>query len=1412
VYKGIVPVIEGIIRRNRNANALRFAVTAPCAACGGTRLRPEALAVTVEGQTIADLAHWPVVDVLAYFEAWLDGGPAPGQVAVARPLARALVVRGRALVQLGLGHLSLDRPARTLSGGEAQRLRLARQLCHGLQHILYVLDEPSTGLHPHDADALRRCLRGLRDGGNSLLVVDHDVESLRQSDWLIDMGPGAAEAGGEVVYQGRPEDLLRAPAFRQGRSHTAAFLAGTRRVAVDVRCRRRHVGEGSLRLVGASLHNLRDVDVIFRLGAYNAVTGVAGAGKSTLVGEVLAQALAERRGKGAANTYRRLEGSEEVRQVIALDQSPIGRTPRSNAVTYTKAFDHIRAIFAAQPLARQRRWRKGRFSTNVKGGRCERCEGAGVERVGMHFLGDVEVPCSECGGRRFSEDTLAVRFRGHNIFEVLELTVDDAGRLFSDEPAVARVLEALRAVGLGYLRLGQPSPSLSGGEAQRVKLAGELARPTRGPTVYLLDEPMAGLHPADVEALLPHFHRLVDQGHTVVAVEHDPEVIKTADWVVDLGPGGGPAGGRVVAQGTPKEVAGSGSPTGRALEALFRQNAGPPPVEEGRSASPQRRGPITLRGVSTHNLRDVDIEIPHGQLTVITGPSGSGKSSLAFDTLAALGQQAYTESLSSYARRFMGQIGGDVNGTATGLSATLAVGQGEGRAGPRSTVATMADLSLLLRLLFARAGERYCPNCGRPLLGDGSCSGCDFQGGELRAQCFSPNDHRGACSTCRGVGVVPRCDPARLIRQPERPLYGGAMEGLPSAWARVHGDPEGQYAAILEALGRARSIDFGQPWDRLGAAAQGLALHGTGPETYEVQWEYNRRGRRGRHDWPATWDGLCNYAQREYEQRQGRRAAELRELMVDHPCAACEGEQLRPEYRAVRVAGRSLPWLWSQPLDHVLDFCLSLADGPWASVANALSKRLRSLIDVGLAYLTLRRRTDSLSVGERQRLRLATQVDSGLCGVTYVFDEPTSGLHARDTHRLVQMLRQLRDEGNTVVVVEHDLEVIGSADYIIDLGPGGGAKGGQVVASGSVEQVMQCDRSVTGPWLTGAESVASKATPGRLDPGVTIRGARAKNLQSLNLDLPRGALVAVTGVSGSGKTTLVFDVLAQSLKMGGAQGADQVTGGENFDEVLVVDHRPIANGSQRTPATYTGLFDVIRANFAALPEARRRKWNKAHFSFGSKAGRCETCRGRGFMAVEMGFMADVRHRCPACQGRRYRDEVLQLQLREQSIADVLSQTVDEAVAFWRDQSRIITGLTALQQVGLGYLPLGQAADQLSGGEAQRLRLATALLGPTSPRGRLYLLDEPTTGLHQREVAGLVSLLHELVGQGHSVVVVEHHLDVIGGAHWVVDLGPEGGPLGGRIIAQAPPAQLAQCGDSATGRALLRRGLVPRKGV
>jgi len=832
---------------------------------------------------------------------------------------------------------------------------------------------------------------------------------------------------------------------------------------------------------------------------------------------------------------------------------------------------------------------------------------------------------------------------------------------------------------------------------------------------------------------------------------------------------------------------------------------------------------ILIRGARLHNLKNVSLDIPKNKLVVFTGLSGSGKSSLAFDILHKEGARQYMESLGLVTD---GMSKAPVD-ELRGLSPSISVDQHLTNRSPRSTVGTSTEVFTYLRVLFARLGHRPCPSCGKDVPpsteaigdmfeenepdpqgeeGEGvRCPHCGTSLPDLSMTHFSFNKPAGACPTCTGLGVTADLQIEHIFD----PALG-VLEGGVRIWDQYNID---RFAVTLQRAGQHYGFIFDphQPISQLGEAQHDLLYYGVNSEAFRRHYPNAKP--------PASvvkgnFEGVITNLKRRYAEglSESGLSEKMDNLFAKQVCSDCGGTRLRAESRQVTVAGRGIIELSQWPLQDLSAWLTllpeSLSDAE-CSIAEPvladLEGRIQRLVNIGVGYLSMERSTPSLSAGEAQRLRLASLLGSGLSGVLYVLDEPTIGLHQRDTSRLIGILRQLRDLGNTVLVIEHDLEMIRAADYVVEFGPGAGKHGGQIVACGTPSEVAACPESPTGLFLSGASSLPHR--PPLLSQGqLIIHNARQHNLQGITVSIPLGRLVAVTGVSGSGKSSLIFDVLdrAASQRFNRASeqpGAhDKIEGWEQIERVVTVDQQQIGRVPRSNAATYTETFSAIREVFAAQESARMHGLMPRHFSFNIPGGRCERCEGAGVLTVNMHFLPDVQVRCHACRGRRFKKDVLAIRYRGASVADVLDMTIDEALALFADVPAVAARLSLMAEVGMGYLQLGQPTNTLSGGEAQRVKLAKELARHGSGRA-LYLLDEPTTGLHPADVARLLGLLRRLVDSGHSVVVVEHHLELISASDWVIDLGPEGGQAGGQLIAAGTPEQLAQIDSSYTGRCL-----------
>ena len=1558
-FQGIIPAQEQVYQGLREEDLPEFFVDMPCRDCNGSRLIPAVNAVTLNGTPITEVLAMSIEDAAAFFNA-LE--LPPREAFIATELLKEIRGRLGFLQHVGLGYLTLSRSAPTLSGGESQRIRLASQVGAGLRDVTYVLDEPSIGLHARDNAGLLSTLINLRNQGNTVIVVEHDEATIRVADWIVDFGPGAGVKGGTITAMGTPEQIRD-----ESDSLTAQYLRGDKQIVQPKS--RRPGNEKWLQICGARQNNLKGIHPKIPLGTLCCVTGVSGSGKSSLVHDILYNALARdlMRAKTVPGAYEKIHGlvltekrweekavpvAEVVDKIIHIDMAPIGRTPRSNPATYTKVFDVIRSFYANLPASKLRGYKPGRFSFNVIGGRCEACSGNGAKKVDMGLLSDVWVECEICEGHRYNSETLTVRYKDKSIADVLEMDVDVALAHFMDIPKIARPLKLLHDVGLDYIKLGQPAPTLSGGEAQRIKLSRELAKRSTGKTLYLLDEPTTGLHFDDVNKLLSILHRLVDAGNTVVVVEHNLEVIQSADYLIDLGPEGGVNGGSIVAVGTPEEVAEvPESYTGQALCGQFHiENVVLGNVDESlgkTTCTPQdnmseriaNNKNITVRGAEENNLKNIDVDIPHGQLTVLTGVSGSGKTSLALDTLYAEGQRRYIETLNTYARQFIGQMEKPKVAKIDGLSPAIAISHTSPTQQPRSTVATITEIHDGLRALYARWGQPRCPDCLEPVLPQtaeeiaetvfaalpgkyvhvlapltnyrmsGRNVGMDIdatpglKGNEDFPQAFLRLQREGFARV-QINGKMHRLDEAPFLHKGIRQEVllvidrvelvaeekSRFMEAVELALAQGEG-----FVAIQESrAGKIKNVVIDSVDDGTGGElSKSKRRHAERIATYEKFFSEHAVCPSCGSNFPQLTPrhfsfnnklGACGFCDGLGRQPLG---TTLTGEQLPAVCTHCDGTRLQPFPSHVVFCEKTIAEVMNLSITEIIQFFgervavietelaanpesaksheevkgpkISRATHPSlhthtspqfeAEVLRHIQTRLRFLEDIGLGYLELARPAPTLSGGEIRRIRLASQLGSGLTGVTYILDEPSIGLHPRDQGKLITAMKALRDIGNSVLVVEHDKDTILAADHLIDFGPRAGEHGGEIVAAGEPDvftssgNVLKArpslqgkgengNRSLTQAYLSNALQIpVPKKRREGIGKSLTLTGVQTNNLKAIDVTFPLGTLIAVTGVSGCGKSSLIDGTLRPALESRRTVQAEEVEGEFDYERyrqtveerqqqgkpvyqgihgvtavkrLINVGQQPIGETPRSNLATYTELFTKIRAVFAEQPDAQRLGFGMARFSFNLNYGQCEQCGGHRFNRVEMHFLPDVWIPCEACGSTGYNADTLSVRYKGKNIAEVLQLTVAEALELFSDVNTVGNNirhvLEVLTAVGLDYLALGQPATTLSGGEAQRIKLAKELarrhVGST-----LYLMDEPTTGLHVDDVQKLLKVLDQLVDAGNTIIAVEHNLDVIKSADWVIDLGPEGSKGGGEIVATGTPEEIASVWTSHTGRFL-----------
>lgn len=1459
-----------------------------CPDCHGNKLKAYPLACEFQNKKIYEITSLTLEEAYHFFQnLHLD----KSSLLIAQDLIKEILKRLKFLLEVGLNYLTLDRNAPSLSGGEAQRVRLASHIGSGLIGTTYVLDEPSIGLHPQDHYKLINTLKNLRDEGNTVIVVEHDKDTIAAADTIVDFGPLAGKFGGEIVAQGTLEEIMNSKA-----SLTGKYLKGELKIKVP----KKRIPEKYLTVSKINHHNLKNVDLILPLNLFVCVTGASGSGKSSLISQTLYPAIYNEihNSNLFSGKYGKIEGLENIDKIISVDQSPIGKTIRSNPATYIKVLDEIRDLFADLPESKVRGYNKGHFSFNVKEGSCPYCKGLGKVKVDMDFMEDEWTVCQQCKGMRFDPEILSVKFKDHSINDVLEMEVGTAIDLFEAIPHIASKLKLLKEVGLDYLHLGQSSTTLSGGESQRIKLAKELCKKATGKTLYILDEPTTGLHFHDIQKLLTLLQNLVDLGNSVVVIEHNMDFVKTSDFLIDIGPGAGEKGGKIIGYGPPEKIALKNSPTGLALKSAFEEKT---LIGQKLEKIHHEKSSLIITNATTHNLKNLSLEIPLNKINIFTGPSGSGKTTLAFDTIFAEGQRRYLEALPLYTREFIKQLPKAEVEKVENMPPCIALEQKKHGANPRSTLGTITEIYDHLRILYSHMGTAYCPETkeeiktisktyvaqkalkefkneklqilapikffkfedftllkerlnrqgflrirlnneyyelddeipynkslknelllvvdrlmvtedSKPRLLEAIESAAKIAGGEIilalpkkdyyfnltfacestgksyppiTPQTFSFNSEAGMCLDCGGLGYTFGLN-----------LSSDLFEYSISDFMQILFNSD---IKIVKNYFRSLKIDLDEPLKNLSKEFQNLILMGDKKIYKENNLSF-------------SWRGISTLLSILAKHSNHFIRESLIPLMQENTCVSCKGKRLNPLAKNVLIKGKSIIDFCSMDIKEAYNFSTKLSTDKkfLQETLSNINKNLKFLIDIGLGYLSLDRSAPSLSGGELERVYLAKHLGSGLTNCLYILDEPTIGLHPYNCDLLIKALKNLKDLNNTLIVVEHEETLIEEADNIFDFGPKAGREGGQIIAKGTLEEIKNDPNSITGLYLSGKKQISYPEKRRETKEFIEIKNASLHNLKNISIKIPKNVITSISGVSGSGKSTLINYVLKPAVLECIKQRTDNIDLGfakisnlSSIENLIVINQHFLGNSLRSDVSTYSEIMPLVRQFFSELPLAKAKGMKPRYFSYNHRKGMCPTCFGFGYKKIDLQFLPSVQVNCPACNGYKLNSRSLEIKYKNKHIGQILDLTVEEALDFFSSFPKIIRKLSTLAATGLHYLKLGQPISTLSGGERQRLKLSKEL-SKRSTSKTLYLLDEPTIGLHSSDIEKLVIIFQQLAQKGASLIIIEHNMDILLNSDYVIDLGPYSGKEGGEIMCYGTPEEVAKDKKSYTARYLRKK--------
>jgi excinuclease UvrABC ATPase subunit len=1243
-YKGMLPIMQDILRRDRNPNILKFASSKRCPGCKGARIKAEHLKYKWQG---LNFQGWMELSLSELYDRLKGQELVAGEKVLVDKICTQLFD----LIRLGMEEYQLSTPSMEISSGDGQRIKLINQVNSKLQGILYVFDEPSIGLSADYQKYLLHILNRLIRRGNTVMVVEHDLDFIQSADWIVELGPEAGVHGGEVVFNGHINDFLKAKGLR---SPTLASLKAAKNDNTPKKQPKKVPAESFL----------------------------PGAMELTVVGRKTPQII---------ESITHFCKKEDLNLLTVSDQ-PIGKTPRSNPATYTGLADKIRDLLAKTPEAKSLNLAKGAFSFNNKTGRCGACEGAGVITLSMSVLGNINQICPTCNGKRFKPEVLRVHWKDKNIAAIYNLSIEEAYDFFSEEKKIKEILSLMLQLGLGYIKLGQPSNTLSGGEAQRIKLTKHFAKKSKK-TLLLLEEPSIGLHQQNVSQLLDALHQLKQRTAGIICFENHSLFQSTCDTLVD-----------------------------NALEVQ--------PIEV-KEEPAQQRDRISILGARTHSLKDLNLDLPKQHLTVVTGISGSGKSSLVIDTLHGYGLQEMTKQFSSYQQSRVGvNFQFEVNHI-EGLTPTICITRKQKNYSQRSDIAKQTGIDKILRFAFSRKAQ--------------------YEGQELSASHFSNNHELGKCAVCEGLGQELLPDLNKLVLDKNKSIANGVFAH--NKVIAYYGDPAGKHMAVLKKVGEEYGFTLETPFKELSDSQKGILLHGAGEKIWKANWLYKTKTREGTQALSMKWEGLFHYLQDEYfKTRKNKNIRQLTALFSHRECSHCQGSGLKPERLAFQILGKSIQEIKLMDFK-ALEHWLSAEDNQEEIDQKLISKIQPHLINtikrakqLHIDHLQLNRKSPTLSGGENQRVELIKQLNSPLKGITYLLDEPSAGLSNDNIPDLIQILKELIEKGNTVVVIEHNKAIIQEADHVVQIGPQAGKLGGYITYQGSTKGLLQ--QTDCHPFLK-APPQAVEFKEGK--EHIAIRKLARHTLVKDALALPIGGITALTGKSGIGKTTLVKEILIPSIETGQPVNCESIAFPKNYAGAHYFEPKKLNTHAATLLVSYLELLKDISKIFAAETGL-----NAKDFSYKTKSSQCSNCKGKGYVETSLDIAANAIEECEDCKGQRYQPQVLAHKVRSNNIAEVLALNIME-LKEWLEESKVPTRtlqfLNQLEEIGLAHLRLNQPVQSLSSGEKQRLLLLNWLQEKATDA--LYILDEPSTGLHYADIDLLNDILKKL-SEANDILIIDHN--------------------------------------------------------